>query len=159
MFRTTLLCCLVLAVGCAPADSGEDQAATGEDQMDTEMAAPGISLSDVAGTWTMEAMAADRDTVLVTYQMTATATEDGWTVTFPGRDPIPLRVVAVDGDSIVTEMGPYESALRDGVTVTSVRSVMRLEGDMINGPFTARYDTEGPDSVLQGRGRGTRGMQ
>ena len=40
---------------------------------------------------------------------TATADTSGWTLTFPNRKPVPVRVVAVDGDSIVTEAGPYES--------------------------------------------------
>ena len=140
MKRIAVLCCAALLFGCAPAD---------------EEAAMEISLADVAGTWTMEALPAEGDDALVTYEMVATDNTEGWTVTFPGRDPLPARVVAVEGDSIVVDVGPYESALRDGVMV-STRSVVRLYDGSISGTFVAHYDTTEPDSVLHGRQRGTR---
>ncbi len=141
MKRLAAVCCAALLVGCAPSEQAE-MAAT-------------ISLADVAGTWSMQALPEVGDSALVTYQMVATDNTEGWTVTFPDREPVPVEVVAVEGDSIVTEMGPYESALREGVMV-SVRSVARLQdGDMI-GTFVARYETTGPDSVLNGRQLGTR---
>ena len=80
---------------------------------------------------------------------------EGWTVTFPDREPIPIRLVAVEGDSIILDVGPYESALREGVMV-STRSVVRLKDGNLSGTFVARYETTEPDSVLRGRQRGTR---
>jgi hypothetical protein len=38
---------------------------------------------------------------------------------------MPVRVVLVDGDSVVAEAGPFESALRPDVMVTT-RTVARL---------------------------------
>ena len=59
----------------------------------------------VAGTWNVTVMSQDSDSVLITYVLNATATTDGWTSMLPGRDPMPVRVVLVDGDSVVTEAG------------------------------------------------------
>ena len=59
-------------------------------------AATGIKLADVSGTWAMEntvKTAAGNDTT-VTSELVASATRKGWTTNFPGRDPIPTRVVA-----------------------------------------------------------------
>jgi hypothetical protein len=143
-----MLCVTGLAVGCAPA----------EEQPGAETAAATISLADFAGTWTVSTMPEASDSVLVTYELAATATTDGWTLTFPGRDPIPVTVALVDGDSVVTDMGPFESALRPGVMVTT-RAVSRPQGDMLSGTFVAHYATDTPDSVLRGRLHGTRKTQ
>jgi len=146
MKRFAALCCAALLVGCAPS---EEQA-----EMETPDT-PMISLADVAGEWTMEALPEMGDSALVTYEMVATGTTEGWTLTFPDREPLPVRVVAVEGDSIIVEVGPYESALRDGLMV-STRSVVRLQDGNLNGTFVAHYQTSEPDSVLRGRQRGTR---
>lgn len=103
-------------------------------------------------------MAQSSDTVLIIYELNATATSDGWTSTIPGREPMPVRVVLVDGDSVVAEAGPFESALRPGVMVRT-RTVARVQGDLLTGTIEARYDTGGPDSVLTGRLRGVRRTQ
>jgi hypothetical protein len=87
--------------------------------------------------------------------MVATDNTEGWMVTFPGREPTPVRVVAVEGDSLIVDVGPYESALREGVMV-STRSVVRVQDGNLTGTFVARYQTAGPDSVLRGRQRGMR---
>ncbi len=84
----------------------------------------------------------------------ATANTSGWTFNFPNRKPVPVRVVAVDGDSIVTEAGPFESVLRKGVQVTS-RTVNRLQDGKLVGATVARYATSRPGSVLRLRFEGT----
>ena len=98
---------------------------------------------------------AGRDTAATTYVMAAAADTAGWTITFPNRRPIRMRVLAVAGDSVVTEAGPFESARRRGVRVTT-RNVSRLQGDRLVGTTVARYVTTGPDSVLTLRNEGTR---
>lgn len=146
MRRIILLSCTLIAAACGTRDkAAEEQPA----------ATPTIALADVAGTWTMHAMNAAGDSTLVTAQLVATAAMDGWTYTFAGRDPVPMRVLAVDGDSIVTEMGPYSSALREGVNVTT-SSVLRLQNGELVGTFAARYATGAPDSLLMGRMHGVR---
>lgn len=114
-----------------------------------------LNLADLAGNWRVEVAGENNDSTLLTYDMTATAETSGWTLTFSGRAPMPLRVVSVAGDSVITEAGPYESALRPGVKV-STWSVMRLRGDRMIGRTTARYAVRTADSVVQLRSRGQR---
>ncbi|HEX9730220.1 MAG TPA: hypothetical protein VGA37_17130 [Gemmatimonadales bacterium] len=145
-----LLCVAAIAVGCAPAEEQPAQ--------NPPAAAATVSLTDLAGAWTVTATAGSSDSVLITYELNATATAEGWTSTLPGGEPIPVRVVLVDGDSVVAEAGPFESALRPGVMVTT-RTVARLQGDMLTGTVVAHYGTDGADSVLTGRLHGMRKTQ
>jgi hypothetical protein len=112
-----------------------------------------IKLADVAGTWNDKAMVGPRDSVVSTSVITATADGKGWTLKFPNRDPLPERVVAVGGDSIVTEVGPYPSILRPGETVTLLRSVTHYKGNVFHGTFEARYSS---GEVLRGKTEGQR---
>jgi hypothetical protein len=145
MRRFISLSCALVAAACGGRERAAERAAS----------AATIALADVAGTWTMHAMTPAGDSTLVTSQMVATAGMEGWTFTLPGREPMPMRLLAVDGDSIVTEMGPYSSALRPGVTVTT-RTVLRLQNGELVGTFDAHYVTTGADSVLTGRMHGAR---
>ncbi|MGH7525848.1 MAG: hypothetical protein ACREMX_04005 [Gemmatimonadales bacterium] len=152
MRRFTLLCCAAVLVGCAKT---EDRPATDSAAVAATAAPPAtLSLADVAGKWTVRATNEAGDSI-VTYVMTATADTSGWTFTFPKRKPVPVRVVAVDGDSVVTEAGPYESVLRKGVQVTT-RNVTRLQGGKLVGTTKATYAGGGADSVLMARTEGTR---
>ena len=130
--------------------------------MDTTAAAPAapaapapISLADVAGKWAVRTMPESGDSTLLSYEMVVGADTSGWSFNFPKRKPVPIRVVAVAGDSIVTEAGPFPSNLRKGVQVTS-RTVNRLQDGKLVGATTARYATSGPDSVRHLRFEGTR---
>jgi hypothetical protein len=112
-------------------------------------------LADFAGTWAMRALTEAGDSVLIAYEMVATSSRDGWTVTFPGRDPIPAEIAEAAGDSVVIHLGPYPSALREDVQVSTV-TVSRIEGGRMVGYFTATYDMEGPENVLNGIQQGER---
>jgi hypothetical protein len=112
----------------------------------------GIKLSDVAGKWTVKGSPAN-DTVVVTSVVNATANSKGWTLTYPNRDPIPVRVVTSGGDSVVTEVGPYPSMLRKGQTVTVLHSVGHYKGDMMTGWFEAHYSS---GDVIKGKQEATR---
>ncbi|MGH7526834.1 MAG: hypothetical protein ACREMX_09020 [Gemmatimonadales bacterium] len=154
MRRLALCCCAVVLAGCS---KSKDQPP--EDAMAGVTAAPpaaaAIALADVAGKWTVRLMPETGDTTLSTYEMVATGDTTGWAIHFPKRSPVPVRVVAMDGDSIVTEAGPFESVLRKGVQVTS-RSVNRLQDGKLVSVITAHYKTKGPDSVLTLRSEATR---
>ena len=89
------------------------------------------------------------------YVLTATSTRDGWTISFPDREPIPVRVIAVQGDSVVTEAGPFESAIRKGVQVRT-RGVARMVDGKLVGTNRARYEVEGADTVSVLEFEGTR---
>ena len=103
--------------------------------------AAAIKLTDVAGVWDAKSLVGPTDTVGVKSVLTATATDSGWTMLLAGREPIAVRVVAMGGDSVVTEAGPYPSILRAGVTVTSLRTVSHYSGDQMTGMFWAEYST------------------
>jgi len=144
---------VVAAVALAACGTKEQPAA------DTSAAAappPGISLSDVAGTWTAKVMRMDSDSVILTYDLTTSADPTAWTITFPGRPPIPMHPMA-DGDSIVVTAGPYESALRKGVQV-STNAVFRLVNGELVGTTVAHYSVKTADSVATLRTVATKKM-
>ncbi|HVH08880.1 MAG TPA: hypothetical protein VM736_03710 [Gemmatimonadales bacterium] len=116
--------------------------------------AAGMKLADVAGTWSMEntvKTAAGKDTV-VTSELVATADEKGWVTNLAGRPPIPTRVVAMGGDSVVTEAGPFQSVVRAGQTVTT-RETLHLKGGALSGWIEAHYSN---GDVVKGATMGTR---
>ena len=82
--------------------------------------------------------------------------QDGWTLTFPGRDPIEVRVISMTADSIVTETGPFESSVQKGVTANLVHTNMRLDGDKLVGTAIVHYNKKTADSVVTLRQEGTR---
>ena len=149
--RGLVLACGVLLLACAREEPIEEQAI--EEEPVTESAAT-ISLADVAGTWNVLAVTEAGDSVPA-FQLVVTADQSDWTMNAPNRPPIAVRVIAVDGDSIVVESGPYESLLRPGVQVTT-ESVYRLEGDRLVSHTVAHFETTEPDSVVRVRAEGTR---
>ena len=112
----------------------------------------GIKLSDVAGTWDVKSTMGPKDSVVVPSVVTATADGKGWTIKLANRDPIPVRVVAVGGDSVVMEAGPYESILRPGQMVTT-HQVGHYKGDTMTGTVEARYAS---GEVIRLKAAGTR---
>lgn len=151
--RRLAMSLMVVLAGCGRAEveraeeGAEEAVATGE-------APAGLALSEIAGKWNMQSTD-ETGKPVVSFVLTATPDRSGWSLDFPTRDPIPLEVEAVDGDSVVTTAGPYESVLRKGVQVTT-RSVFRLQDGKLIGRTTARYDAAGADSVLQLETEGTR---
>lgn len=156
MRRFTLLCCAVLAAGCAKPESNNDVAA---DTVATLPAPPTpgeMSLNDVAGTWAMRVMAENKDTVLTTYRLWISQDTTNWQVKFDSRpDTIQVHMVAMAGDSLVASMGPYRSALRQDVMVTT-QSVYRIQNGKLVGVSVAHYDVPTTDSVMRFRTIGDR---
>ena len=153
--RAVTSCCLtVLLLGCGK---------SGEKPADTDIgAAPamaeepaGISMADMAGTWNIRSTLDGSDKT-ITYDMVASGDGSAWTVNFPGRDPIPARVVTTGGDSVVWESGPFESVIRKGVMVKTSRVTAHLRDGKLTGTTTAVYDATGADSVAHLTLEGTR---
>jgi hypothetical protein len=148
MRRIALLCSATLLIACAktedapPADTAAAMAPAPEP---APVAAP-IALKDVAGKYAVTGKYEGTDSTVVSYDLNVTGDTTGWTITFPKRQPIPMRVVSVSGDSIVVESGPYASAIRSGVQVRT-NTVYRLENGKLVGRTVARYDTKGPDTL------------
>lgn len=148
MSRAALLLVLPMMLACSPAEE--------EPMVDTTaMAAEAAAPMNYAGNWTVTSMPEGRDTVLVTYDMVATNDQSGWSVTLPGRETQTLRVVSISGDSVVSELGPFQSVLRPDEMVTT-RTTLRPEGDRLTGTTIARYPTTGADSVTVLRVQATR---
>ena len=147
--------CIAVLIGCAKVD--QDAATDSAGGATETPAAATISLADVAGKWDVTAKPeSGTDTTSTKYTLNAMAGTDGWTIVFPNRpQPVAVRVVAVEGDSIVTEAGPFESVRRRGVQVTT-RNVLRKDGDRLTGSTRARYQSTGADTVLTLRTDATR---
>jgi hypothetical protein len=153
MDRFAFFCCAAILVGC-----GKSEVQPARDTTAVAPATPesraAISLADIAGKWRLRTMDEAGGNV-VESELTATADTSGWTLTRPDRKTVPVRVVAVGGDSIVTEAGPYESALRKGVQVRA-RTVLRLQEGKLVGTTEVRYAMTGGDSVAHRPTEGTR---
>jgi hypothetical protein len=154
---TSIAVCICAAVLSACAKKDEAAVDTSTMAASTAMtAAPApVNLADVAGRWNMRSVpTSGTDTTTTNSVITATSNTSGWTRTFPGRAPLPMRI-SVDGDSIMAETGPYPSVRRKGVQVTT-NSVMRLEGGNLVGRTTSHFQVKTADSVLVSTITGTR---
>jgi len=141
--RPFLLVAAVVAAGYATAAVAQNPAPAKKG---------GIKLADVAGTWDGKSMVGPKDRVVASFVVTATADGKGWTMKFPNRDAIALRVLSSGGDSVVTEAGPYQSILRPGQMVTT-RISGHYKGDTMTGTFEAHYAS---GDVLRGKAAATR---
>jgi hypothetical protein len=154
MRSIAVCCCLAVLAGCAK----PEQQAAAKDTTAATMAAgatpAAVNLASLAGKWNFKTRGLNSDSVLVSYEMVTTADQNGWVINFPGRPPVPVRVTATGGDSIVTEAGPYESMLRKGVQV-STNTVMHFQDNKLIGTTVAHY-SKGADTVLNLRTEGVR---
>jgi hypothetical protein len=150
-----VLSCVVLAAGCSKPEKAADTAAAAAAAAPTPPPPAPIKLADVAGKWNVNTMSATADSVLATYVLDAKADSSGWTMTFPKGKPIPVHIVSMSGDSIVTHAGPFPSVLRKGVQVTA-DGVLRLQNGKLIGSTTSHYAVKTADSVAHFRGEGTR---
>ncbi len=152
MSRVALLFVLPVLLSCAKKD--EAPAADTSAAMAPEPAAAATAMN-VAGKWSVNVMPEGKDSSLLIYMLEATNDKTGWKMTLPNRQPMEVRVLSMDNDSIVVENGPYSSALQKGVNVTT-HSNMHMEGDKLVGKTIAHYDKKGPDSVRVLRTEGTK---
>jgi len=137
----------ILFVACSKAEAPPaDTAAAAAPVEPAAPAAAPISLAAVAGKYAVTGKNEAGDSTLVTYELNATADTTGWTLTFPNRKPIPIHIVSVAGDSIVMMSGPYESAIKKGVMVTT-NTVSRMQDGKLESRTVAHYAVKGPDSV------------
>jgi hypothetical protein len=147
MRSAIVLCSLSFLAGCSKADKPASRPDSAETGMST------ASLSAAAGKWQTRAISEAGATV-GTAELQATGNTAGWTLTFPKQKPIPLRVVSVGGDSIVTEAA-YESFDHKHAQIRS-HAVNRFQGDKMVGTLEAHIQTGGVDSLIHARLEGTR---
>ena len=153
MRRFAFFCSAAILVGCGKSEVPPARDTTAM-ASPTPESRPALSLADLAGKWKLRSTDEAGGNV-VESELTATADSSDWTWTRPDGKTVPMRVVAVGGDSLITEAGPYESALRKGVQVRS-RMVLRLQEGKLVGTSEARYSLKGGDSVAQRPTQGTR---
>ena len=157
MRNLTLLAGAIVLAGCTKAEDRSVGAATTGDTAApaaTTAATTPISLRELAGNWKVRTTDEQGGTPIETH-IRATADSSDWTMVGPDNKPVPVRVVAVGGDSIVTEAGPFPSFIVKGAKV-STRTVYRLQGDRLVGTTEARYKIGGRDSVALRAAEATR---
>jgi predicted secreted protein len=140
--RRTLVMSLLALAACAKKEQQADTtsaAATPPGGTSAATApAANITNADVAGTWEAKAMPMNKDTVATTFEMTATSTMNGWSMKLPNGEKPAVRVVAIQGDSVVSDAGPFKSVLRKGQQVT-VHTIMHLRDGKLTGTTHAKY--------------------
>ena len=149
MSRAVLLFALPLVFACTKKDEAAPVDST------AAVAAAPAPASHV-GKWAVNVMPQDKDTVVTSYVLDITDSQDGWKLTFPNAEPLDVRVIAMNGDSIVTEFGPFDSRVRKGEKVKVVHTTWRVNGDKLSGLATVHYDRKTADSVSILRQEGTR---
>jgi hypothetical protein len=117
--------------------------------------APTMALADVAGKWQFASTPmAGKDTSPTKFVLTATADTTGWTMTFPDKQVVPLKV-SVSGDSVQLVSGEFNSQRRKGMKVKTETS-LRMQDGKLAGMTTAHYMTKGADTTLQLKSEGTK---
>jgi hypothetical protein len=133
----------VLLVACG----GNEEADVALDSVPV-MSPPAVTAADLSGTWSYEVRTMDSDSVITTGQSVFSADGMSVTQTATGGQPA-TGTVSLNGEVITTSVGPYPSALRPGVMVTTTGDY-RLAAGQITGTATARYQgVTTADSVLQ----------
>ena len=108
---------------------------------------PPPTLADFAGTWeSVSRLEGVPDSVVSRFS--GPASETGWLLMLPERDPIPMRAW-IQGDSLVAVSEPYPSILRQGVMV-QVRTSGVLRDSLIHGLVLATYDSTTGQQVVRG---------
>ena len=154
MSRAALLLAIPVLIGCSKKE--EPAADTTAAMAPASTAAPAAPAMNVAGTWSVRVMPQGKDTTLLTYILVATNDKTGWKLTLPNRPTMDVKVVSMDADSIVTDVAPYSSVLRKGVTVWT-HGNFHMDGDKLVGTTIAHYsNTKTADSVAMLRTEGTR---
>lgn len=151
----SIACCVVVTGACGGSRERFVDTTKGE-VVPAATPAPALSLADIAGQWTVNAVPEVGEPKVTTLTLTATADTAGWVILYPPNPkPVLGRVVAVAGDSLVIEWGPYLSARRAGVRAMS-HDVYRLIDGRLVGYSVSHYVGAPPDSVIRLRLEGTR---
>ena len=154
--RAALLSSTILLVAaCAKKEEPAKDTAAAMSPAPAPAPAPTLALADVAGKWQFSSVPmAGKDTSPTKYVLTATADTTGWTLTFPDKQVVPVKVT-VSGDSVQLASAEFKSQRRKGVKVKT-ETTLRLADGKLSGVTTAHYAKAGADSVLQLKSEGTR---
>jgi len=151
MRRIFLFLFVIMAASCTSKDATKDKAATES----ATSSSTTIAVADIRGEWRVQAMTDRSDSVITMYKLWV-GDDTTLKIKFDNRpDTIFPHIIAVAGDSIVTQTGPYRSIARDNAMVTTI-SVLRLQNGKLVGRSVAHYAVTTPDSVMAIRSEGTR---
>lgn len=100
--------------------------------------AESVTWGAITGDWVGKSTRGTSDSVITTMTTTFTLNRRAY-VKFPNRPRIRARNLQVGGDSVVMDVGPYESVTRPGHKVTT-HSVMRVANHKMTGMFYAKFD-------------------
>ena len=135
--RRHLVLAVLAVAACSKTETPADTTAAAAPA--TPPAPAAITAADLTGTWDVRTMPMDKDTVVATSELVATGTTDGWTMKMAGNpQPIPVKVVTIAGDSVVSTAGPFNSVVRKGQKV-SVHTIMHLKDGQLTGVNHATY--------------------
>jgi hypothetical protein len=116
---------------------------------------PAITLADVEGNWDVN-VKNDAVIIVKSYAFAAPADTSKWTMTFTGRkDAMPVHILGMSGDSLWTRVGPYSSAVRKNVQVTT-DATYRVSGGKLVGTAVGHYAVKTADSVMTFKLDGTK---
>lgn len=158
-YRPPLLLIALATLSCSKPDNSTFDttttvSATSLNPSASATAAANVSLAQMIGTWHGKSMPEHQDTVLDTWTLQAPTDSSKWTVTMSNGQTIPLHIVAIAGDSVVSQLGPYKNAADNG-QVETIRSVTRIQSGKIVGTAETRLASN-RDSVVRVRLQGTK---
>ena len=154
--RIALASSTILLVGaCAKKEEPAKETTAAMAPAPAPAPAPTMALADVAGKWQFSSIPmAGKDTSPTKYVLTATADTAGWTLTFPDKQVVPVKVT-VSGDSVQLASGEFKSQRRKNTKVKT-ETTLRMQDGKLVGLTNAHYSTTGPDSTLQLKSEGTK---
>ena len=146
---------ILLVAACAKKEEPAKDTVAAMTPAATPAPAPALALADIAGKWQFASTpTSGKDTSATKWTLTATADTTGWTMTFPDKQVVPLKV-SVAGDSIMIASDEFSSQRRKGTKVKT-ESTIRLVDGKLSGLTNAHYATKGADSVLTLKTEGTK---
>ena len=142
---SALLCSAIILAACTKTDTAADTATAVDTAVPAAAAAPApMSLDQIAGKWNVVVTSAETgDSTLTSYVLDAKADTAGWMFQFPTGAPIPMHIVSMAGDSLVTSAGPFDSRLQKNVKVRTT-VVWRVKDGKLVGAVVSNYDTKPP---------------
>ena len=153
--RTPAGLAFIASFGLIAACGGGDDVPPADDEMEEMIEPAAPTAADFAGTWNMFAMV-DGTPDPVPTVLVGSADGMTWTLNLNDREPVPSRA-SMSGDSLIIETDPYESVIREGVTV-QVRTAAVMQGDRLVGKLLATYTTEDGEELVNGTLEGSKGM-
>ena len=113
----------------------------------------GSPYADFTGRWEGTMTFGPHDSLTLRYVLTTNG-NGRWTLTLPGHPPIETRVVALAGDSLITQSESVASILGSERFMTQLRAVLHYGGHTLTGSIEVRFPPPS-GAVVRGKTRAT----